>query len=67
MGADGDFGRWEGELDESDEPSGDRAALVAIAAVVLGCGLLIALGQAPLGIAGLFVAGLILALWRYGM
>jgi hypothetical protein len=67
MGAQDDFGLWERELDESGEPSGDRAALVATAAVATCCVLLIALGQVPLGIAGLIVSGLILALWRYGL
>src|SRR4051812_47039990 len=43
MGAQDDFGLWERELDESGEPSGDRAALVATAAVATCCVLLITL------------------------
>jgi hypothetical protein len=64
MAAQDDFGLWERELEESDEPRRDYAALIATAVVMLGCALLIGWGHAPLGFAGLGVSGLILILWH---
>jgi hypothetical protein len=64
MGAQEDFGLWERELEESDEPGRDYAPLIATAVVVLGCALLIVWGQSPLGFAGLGISGLILILWH---
>jgi hypothetical protein len=67
MGVQDDFGRWERELDEPAEPSGDRAVVVAAVVLLVGCLLLIVLGQAPLGAAALVVSTIILVLWRVGM
>jgi hypothetical protein len=67
MGVQDDFGLWERELDEPAEPSDDRAVVVAITLLVAGCALLMMLGQAPLGVAGLVISAIILILWRVGM
>jgi hypothetical protein len=46
---------------------GGRGMIAAAAVVASGCAMLIALGEAPLGIAGLILSSLILLLWRIGM
>ena len=67
MGRPDDFGLWEREFDEQTTPRGDWTTPAIVVAMTVGCALLVLLGQAPLGIAGLIVTGLILLLWRVGM
>ncbi|GAA2097788.1 hypothetical protein [Actinomadura alba] len=67
MGSQDDFGQWEREFDESEVASSRRTRLLVALTVPIGCALLFFIGQAPLAIAGLVVAGLIMALWRAGM
>ncbi|MFC4908724.1 hypothetical protein [Actinomadura gamaensis] len=71
MGAQDDFGLWERELRSgpSDRPesSGLRGLLLVAAATAAGCTVLITLGAAPLGAAGLVLSSVILLLWRAGM
>ncbi|MDL4773505.1 hypothetical protein [Actinomadura xylanilytica] len=71
MRAEDDFGLWERELEprlvrEPGEPGG-RGMLLVATATALGCAALIALGEVPLGSAGLVLSSLILLLWRLGM
>ncbi|RFU43190.1 hypothetical protein DZF91_02515 [Actinomadura logoneensis] len=71
MSAQDDFRIWERELrpDAADGPesSGGLALLLVASATAAGCTLLITLGEAPLGTAGLVLSSLILLLWRAGM
>ncbi|MFI0448387.1 hypothetical protein [Actinomadura sp. 6N118] len=70
MSAEDDFGLWERELRQTPEPgeggTGGGGMITAAAVVTSGCMLLITLGQAPLGTAGLILCSLILVLWRFG-
>lgn len=72
MSAEDDFGLWERELKPEIPrvPNGSasgRGMIAAAAVVAAGCTMLITLGQAPLGAAGLILSSLILLLWRIGM
>ncbi|KAB2344721.1 hypothetical protein [Actinomadura rudentiformis] len=69
MSAEDDFGLWERELRQAPEPEGGTGGggmITAAAVVTAGCMVLIMLGQAPLGTAGLILCSLILVLWRFG-
>ncbi|MCP2340630.1 hypothetical protein [Actinomadura rupiterrae] len=71
MGAEDDFGLWERELraeaQDRPESSGLRGLLLVAVATAAGCRVLITMGQAPLGTAGLVLSSVILLLWRAGM
>jgi hypothetical protein len=69
MGREDDFGLWERELDRgpSDARAGGRGMLLVAALTAVGCTLLITMGQAPLGAAGLVLSSVILLLWHAGM
>jgi hypothetical protein len=68
--AEDDFRRWEHELDsgvpEERRPGGRGMVLVA-GLTATGCAAMIALGEVPLGTAGLVLSSIILLLWRIGM
>ncbi|MFC4054591.1 hypothetical protein ACFOY4_33290 [Actinomadura syzygii] len=77
--AEDDFRRWEHEFEPGApkaaersegpfrESSGGRGVVVAAGVIAFGCAGVIALGDVPLGAAGLVLAALILVLWRIGM
>ncbi|QXJ22995.1 hypothetical protein AGRA3207_004087 [Actinomadura graeca] len=68
--AEDDFGLWERELDSGtpdDEASGGRGMVVVAGLTATGCTAMIALGEVPLGTAGLVLSSIILLLWRIGM
>ncbi|MFD0683925.1 hypothetical protein [Actinomadura fibrosa] len=65
-----DFGLWERELDPGPQDDGTSSGLgmVVVAGLTAsGCTAMIALGEVPLGAAGLVVSSIILLLWRVGM
>ncbi|WP_067450797.1 hypothetical protein [Actinomadura macra] len=68
--AEDDFGLWERELDSGppdDEAAGGRGMVVVAGLTATGCTAMIALGEVPLGTAGLVLSSIILLLWRIGM
>ncbi|WP_242908726.1 hypothetical protein [Actinomadura terrae] len=68
--AEDDFGLWERELDSrvpDDEASGARGMVLVAGLTATGCTAMIALGEVPLGTAGLVLSSIILLLWRIGM
>lgn len=71
MEAEDDFGRWERELEPRPFPeprgTGGRGMLLVAGATAAACTVVIALGEVPLGSAGLVLSALILLLWRLGM
>jgi hypothetical protein len=67
MGAADDFARWEEEVADITESASDKGMIVTALILVVGSGLLIALGVTMLGIAALVVLAIILILWRAGM
>ncbi|WP_131736452.1 hypothetical protein [Actinomadura roseirufa] len=64
-----DFGLWERELDPApeEERSGGRGMVVVAGLTATGCTAMIALGEVPLGTAGLVLSSIILLLWRIGL
>lgn len=65
-----DFRRWEHEFDSGaprEEPSGGRGMVLVAGLTAAGCTAMIALGEVPLGTAGLVLSSIILLLWRIGM
>ncbi|MFC6883609.1 MULTISPECIES: hypothetical protein [Actinomadura] len=70
MGAEDDFGLWERELKPGTpdaDGGGARGMLLVAGATATGCTALIALGEVPLGAAGLVLSSVILLLWRIGL
>ncbi|NYE09872.1 hypothetical protein [Actinomadura citrea] len=68
--AEDDFRRWERELepDVPDErPSEGRGLVLVAGLTATACAAVIALGDVPLGTAGLVLSSIILLLWRIGM
>lgn len=68
--AEDDFRRWEREFDSGapdEETSGGRGLVLAAGATATGYTAVIALGEVPLGAAGLVLSSIILLLWRIGM
>lgn len=68
--AEDDFRRWEREFGPGAperEPSAGRGLAVTVGIIASGCAAVIALGDVPLGAAGLALASIILVLWRIGM
>ncbi|MFF4235689.1 hypothetical protein [Actinomadura geliboluensis] len=68
--AEDDFRRWEREF-EPDAPeegrSGSRGLVLIAGIIALGCAALIAMGDVPLGTAGLVLSSIVLLLWRIGL
>ncbi len=68
--AEDDFRRWEREF-EPDAPeagrSGSRGPVLIAGIIALGCAALIAMGDVPLGTAGLVLSSIVLLLWRIGL
>ncbi|TDD90756.1 hypothetical protein [Actinomadura rubrisoli] len=65
-----DFGLWERELEPGppDEGASGGFGMVLVAGLTAsGCTAMIALGEVPLGTAGLVLSSIILLLWRIGM
>lgn len=65
-----DFGLWERELESGrgdGEPSTGRGMVLVAGMTATGCTAMIALGEVPLGTAGLVLSSIILLLWRIGM
>ncbi|MES9540621.1 hypothetical protein AB0C21_09475 [Spirillospora sp. NPDC049024] len=68
--AEDDFGRWERELEsdaQDERPSGGRGLVLVAGLTATACAAVIALGDVPLGTAGLVLSSIILLLWRIGM
>jgi len=68
--AEDDFGLWERELDSGppdDEGTSGRGMVLVAGLTATGCTLMIAVGEVPLGAAGLVLSSIILLLWRIGM
>ncbi|WP_433475554.1 hypothetical protein ACQPZP_00105 [Spirillospora sp. CA-142024] len=68
--AEDDFRRWERELDSGvpeERGSGGRGMVLVAGLTAMGCAAMIALGEVPLGTAGLVLSSIILLLWRIGM
>ncbi|MGP4023057.1 hypothetical protein [Actinomadura sp. 3N407] len=68
--AEDDFRRWEREFDSGapvEKPSGGRGMVLAAGVTATGCAAMIAMGEVPLGTAGLVLSSIILLLWRIGM
>lgn len=68
--AEDDFRRWEREFDRGEpdtRASGGRGMVLVAGVTATGCAAMIALGEVPLGAAGLVLSSIILLLWRIGM
>ncbi|MER7548197.1 hypothetical protein ABTW95_34850 [Spirillospora sp. NPDC127506] len=66
--AEDDFRRWEREFEgERGRSPGGRGLVLVAGITAAGCAALIAMGDVPLGAAGLVLSSIVLLLWRIGM
>jgi hypothetical protein len=68
--AEDDFRRWEREFERDaprERPSEGRGPVLVAGVIAVGCAALIAMGDVPLGAAGLVLSSIVLLLWRIGL